>query len=48
MLQALAAEDVSMKPEIAKSGALGPLVQMTKTGTLHAQHGGLAALGIVC
>ena len=32
-LQALAAEDMDMKPRIAKSGAIGPLVGMVKSGT---------------
>ncbi len=31
-MQALAAEDVDMKPRIAKSGAIQPLVTMVKTG----------------
>ena len=31
-MQALAAEDVEMKPRIAKSGAIQPLVTMVKTG----------------
>ncbi len=31
-MQALAAEDVDMKPRIAKSGAIQPLVAMVKTG----------------
>ncbi len=33
-MQALAAEDVDMKPRIAKSGAIQPLVTMVKTGLL--------------
>ena len=33
-MQALAAEDVDMKPRIAKSGAIQPLVAMVKTGLL--------------
>lgn len=32
-LQAVAAEDVDMKPRIAKSGAIPPLVAMVKAGT---------------
>lgn len=31
-MQALAAEDVDMKPRVAKSGAIQPLVTMVKTG----------------
>ena len=33
-MQAIAAEDVDMKPRIAKSGAIPPLVNMVKSGML--------------
>lgn len=32
-MQAVAAEDMDMKPRIAKAGAIAPLVSMLKSGT---------------
>lgn len=32
-MQAVAAEDMDMKPRIAKAGAIAPLVTMLKSGT---------------
>ncbi|KAL0027101.1 hypothetical protein WJX79_006042 [Trebouxia sp. C0005] len=41
---ALAAEDVDMKPRVAKSGAIQPLVTMVKTGNLQQQAAAAGAL----